>query len=316
MRILVTGADGFAGTHLLAELSRTGTHQITAGAYGSVGRETDESGVRWVSLDVTSQESTRAVIAESGPELVYHLAGQASVGESFRSPQQTWEVNATGTLCVLEALRQEGLSTSRLLLTSSAEVYGDAAEQPVPEPTPLRPLTPYGASKAAAEMIGAQFARAGMVEVVIARSFNQIGPGQDERFVLPSLARQLVRILRGAEEPELHVGNLDVQRDFLDVRDGVRGYVAIMERGQSGEAYNVCSGEGRPLQEVVSRLVELSGTGARIVVDAARVRAVDIPMLEGDPTRLRSLGWSRTVPLAQTLEDLLADAKARTPIDG
>jgi GDP-4-dehydro-6-deoxy-D-mannose reductase len=318
VRILVTGAQGFAGTHLLAELSRSGSHQITAGVYGAVARPVDEAGVRWISLDVTSDESTRAAIRECEPEQVYHLAGQASVGESFRSPQQTWEVNATGTLRVLEALRLEGLTSSRLLLTSSAEVYGDVdpTEQPVAEETPLRPLTPYGASKAAAEMVAIQFARSATAQVVIARSFNQIGPGQDDRFVLPSVARQLVRIRQGAAEPELRVGTLDVRRDFLDVRDGVCGYVAIMERGRSGEAYNVCSGESLLLGEVLNRLVEISRTGAKVVVDPERVRAVDIPALGGDSSRLRSLGWEPRVPLQQTLEDLLGDAEARNPAGG
>jgi GDP-4-dehydro-6-deoxy-D-mannose reductase len=318
VRILVTGAEGFAGTHLLAELARTGANQITAGMYGAVDRPVDDAGIRWVSLDITSDESTRAAIRESEPEQIYHLAGQASVGESFRTPQQTWEVNATGTLRVLEALRLEGLTSSRLLLTSSAEVYGavDPAAQPVGEEVPLRPLTPYGASKAAAEMVGLQFALAATAQVVIARSFNQIGPGQDARFVLPSVARQLVRIRLGCAEPELHVGTLDVRRDFLDVRDGVRGYVAIMERGESGEAYNVCSGETLLLGEVLSRLVEISRTGARLVVDPDRVRAVDIPTLSGNASRLRSLGWEPRVPLHETLEDLLRDAEARNPVDG
>ena len=317
MRILVTGAHGFAGSHLLAELARAG-HQITAGVYGPVERELDSNGVRWVSLDITSDQSTRAAIRASQPEQIYHLAGQASVGESFRTPQETWEVNATGTLRVLEALRQEGLGSSRLLLTSSAEVYGAVApaDQPVGEHVPLRPLTPYGASKAAAEMVAVQFARSGMAQVVIARSFNHIGPGQDERFVLPSFARQLAHIKRGTLEPVLHVGNLDVRRDFLDVRDGVRGYLAIMERGENGEAYNVCSGESRLLEEVVTKLVELSNTGAQLVVDADRVRAVDIPTLSGDSSRLRSLGWSPRFALNQTLEDLLRDAETRAPAHG
>jgi GDP-4-dehydro-6-deoxy-D-mannose reductase len=318
VRILVTGADGFAGRHLLAELARAAEHRVTAGAFGPVEREVDDAGVRWVPLDVTSDESTRAVVGASAPERVYHLAGQASVGESFRSPERTWEVNATGTLRVLEALRREGLTSTRLLLASSAEVYGavDPAGQPVAERSPLRPVSPYGASKAAAEMVALQFACSGMAQVVIARSFNQIGPGQDERFVLPSFARQLGRIRRGEAEPVLRVGNLDVHRDFLDVRDGVRGYVTIMERGENGEAYNVCSGETLLLEDVVSRLVERSRTGARLMVDPDRVRAVDIPVLRGDPSRLRSLGWTRSVPLTRTLDDLLDEAEATTVAHG
>lgn len=322
MRILVTGARGFAGTHLLAELGRTGSHQITA---ASVDEPDDlpevaegESTVRWMPLDVTSVESVRAVVEASRPDRVYHLAGQASVGESLRMPLPTWNVNATGTLVLLDALHAAGLSSTRLLLASSAEVYGavPSSAQPTPESRPLLPLTPYGASKAAAETVAAQFGRAGMVDVVIARSFNQIGPGQDERFVLPSFALQLARIGRGRGEPVLSVGNLDVRRDFLDIRDAMRGYVAIMERGESGSVYNVCSGVSRSLSDVVQRLVELSRLDVRIEVDADRVRPVDIPELIGSPERLRGLGWPPPRELDLTLADLLAAAGGKAATGG
>jgi GDP-4-dehydro-6-deoxy-D-mannose reductase len=317
VRILVTGANGFAGLHLLSELSRGG-HRITAGAFDPRGVDIREvPGVEWVALDVTSSESVRAAVEASEPEQVYHLAGQASVGESFRAPELTWEVNATGTLRVLEALRARGAPT-RLLLTSSAEVYGSVGEgdQPISEGMPLRPVTPYGASKAAAEMLGIQYALAGLVEVVIARSFNHVGPGQDERFVLASFARQLARMRRGSEDPVLRVGNLDVFRDFLDVRDGVRGYVAMMEHGRSGDAYNVCSGSAVSLDEVVRTMVELSGTGASVEVDAGRVRPVDIRTLRGDSSRLRGLGWEPALPLSRSLRDLLAHAGEALVVDG
>jgi GDP-4-dehydro-6-deoxy-D-mannose reductase len=290
-----------------------------AGGFGGQGLPggLEREGVRWVPLDITSDESVRAAVRESRPERVYHLAGQASVGESFRSPESTWEVNATGTLRLLEALRASG-GAARLLLTSSAEVYGSVAEadQPIQEDAPLRPLTPYGASKAAAEMVALQYALSGTLEVMIARSFNQIGPGQDQRFVLPSFAWQLVRIRRGEEEPALSVGNLEVSRDFLDIRDGVRGYVTIMERGVSGTAYNVCSGTAVSLETVVRKLIELSGTNSSLEVDPERVRPVDIPVLEGDSSRLRALGWSAEISLGQSLADLLEEVGARLSSDG
>jgi GDP-4-dehydro-6-deoxy-D-mannose reductase len=321
VRILVTGARGFAGTHLLAELARSGTREITAAGLGEEDdppAEPGSPGIRWMSLDVTSAESVRRVVRESRPAQIYHLAGQASVGESFQEPLRTWEVNATGTLRMLEVLREEGFGGSRLLLTSSAEVYGNVPveEQPIADDRPVEPLTPYGASKAAAEIAARQYARAGMVDVVIARSFNQIGPGQDERFVLPSLARQLARMGRGDAEPVLHVGNLDVRRDFLDVRDGVRGYVRIMERGESGQSYNVAAGASRSLREVVGRLVELSGVNARLEVDADRVRPVDIPELIGDSAPLRGLGWEPEYPLDATLGDLLRETAGRAEAHG
>jgi GDP-4-dehydro-6-deoxy-D-mannose reductase len=241
---------------------------------------------------------------------VFHLAGQSSVGRSFEAPLETWEINATGTLRLLEALRHEGPHPPRLLLVSSAEVYGGipAAEQPIRESHPIRPLTPYGASKGSAEICALQFAEMGAVDAVIARSFNHIGPGQDARFVLPSFARQLVRMRQGGAEPVLRVGNLDVRRDFLDVRDVVQAYLAIMERGESGVVYNVCSGEDRSLRAIVEQLVRLSGTGARIEEDPERFRPADIPVLIGDPSRLRALGWEPRISLDCSLRDVLADA--------
>lgn len=315
MRILVTGGSGFAGQHLLLQLCSSGRHEIYAGTVEAipprVGALPGLEEVRWRHLDVTSSESVREAVADSQPEWVVHLAGQASVGESFDAPLQTWGINATGTLRLLESLRQEALPDTRVLLVSSAEVYGavPATEQPIHEDRPLRPLSPYGASKAAAELLGVQASLAGFCRVVISRSFNHIGPGQDDRFVLASFARQLSAIRRGEEEPVLRVGNLEVKRDFLDVRDVVRAYIRLLERGEPEQAYNVCSGRPVSLREIVDRLVALSGTQARVEVEADRVRAVDIPTLAGDPTRMHALGWQPEIPLDQTLSDLLAAAE-------
>jgi GDP-4-dehydro-6-deoxy-D-mannose reductase len=242
---------------------------------------------------------------------VFHLAGQSSVGQSFQAPLETWEINATGTLRLLESLRRDCVKPPRLLLVSSAEVYGGVpeAEQPIQENHPPRPLTPYGSSKGSAELCALQFGEMGSVEVVVTRSFNHIGPGQDARFVLPSLARQLVRMRRGGAEPVLRVGNLNVRRDFLDVRDVVHAYLTLMESGEERAVYNVCSGEDRSLLAIVEQLVRLSGTGARIEEDPERFRPADIPVLVGDPSRLRSLGWEPRIPLDRSLGDVLEDAE-------
>jgi GDP-4-dehydro-6-deoxy-D-mannose reductase len=144
--------------------------------------------------------------------------------------------------------------------------------------------------------------------VVIARSFNHIGPGQDERFVIPSIARQLAKILLNEEEAVLHAGNLAVDRDFLDVRDAVRAYVTVMKDGENRQAYNICSGEARSIAGVVQRLVELSDTGARLALDPGRLRAIDIPALHGDASRLKALGWRQRLTLDETLRELLLEA--------
>ena len=302
MRVLVTGAAGFVGAWAVRALLAEG-HAVFAASQDGRPAPGAEPGAQWVPLEVTDDASVRAAMQAARPEAVLHLAGQASVGDSFADPLGTWRVNATGTLRVACALPPG----ARLLLAGSAEAYGAVpeAEQPIREERALRPTNPYAASKAAAEMAALQAGADGRAQVVVARSFNHTGPGQDVRFALPSFARQLAAIRAGQAEPLLRVGNLSARRDLLDVRDVVRAYLRLMEAGEPGQVYNVCSGEARTMREVVDELVELSGTGARVEVDPARVRPVDVPLLLGDNARLRALGWTRAIPFRDTLSDLL-----------
>lgn len=312
MRVLVTGAAGFVGGHLVRALLHDG-YEVWAGSVDGTpppGGRSDDA--RWVALDVTSDRSVASVIAEARPEGVFHLAGQASVAASFTDPLGTWEVNATGTLRLLDAL-EDG---TRFLLASSAEVYGvvPEEEQPIREARPLRPPNPYAASKAAAEMAAVQASLTGRVAAVVARSFNHTGPGQDTRFALPSFARQLDAMRGGAGERVLRVGNLDARRDFLDVRDVVRAYIVLLEHGEAGVSYNVCSGRALRLREIVDAMVALTDAHIRVEVDPARVRPVDVPLLLGDAARLRALGWTPRVELEETLRDLLrAEAELSSP---
>lgn len=316
VRVLVTGGSGFVGQHLLRELLQTG-HSVAAGVLGGASLKKgtlspeERAHVHWISLDVTSGESIVAAVEECGPERIYHLAAQSSVNASFADPLATWEVNATGTLRLLDVLSHQSARRARVLVVSSAEVYGivPEREQPISESRPLAPATPYGASKAAAEMAALQANATGEVEVVIARSFNHIGPGQEEHFALPGFTRQLMEMRLGKRAPVLQVGNLQARRDLLDVRDVVCAYRRLMERGETGGIYNVCSGEPHVFAAVVEELVALSGTGARMEVDPAQLRPVDLPLLTGDPRRIRSLGWQPEIPLRETIRDILQAAE-------
>lgn len=313
MRILVTGGAGFAGLHLLRELTERGGDELYATLIEDAHAEKAGPAlarVRWLKMDLRAEESIRVAVETARPDVVYHLAGQSSVGRSFADPAGTWDVNATGTLRLMTALGRGG-GTTRFLLISSAEVYGSVPpdEQPIAESREPRPMTPYGVSKAGAELVALCAGRANGLDVVVARSFNHVGPGQDDRFFLPGMARQLVGVGRG-EGRIIRTGNLDITRDFLDVRDVARAYVRLMEAGTAGRVYNVCSGEGRTLESVVGRLIEMAGGGVSLESDPTRVRAIDIPVLVGDGSALETLGWRSRIALDVTLRDLLREAEA------
>ena len=306
-RVLVTGAGGFVGGHLIRAL-RVDGHRVFAAAQEGHALPASTDEVRWLTLELTSSDSLARAMDEARPEAVFHLAAQSSVGESFADPLGTWETNATGTLRLVQAL-PEG---ARLLFVSSAEVYGvvPEAEQPIAETRVLRPTNPYAASKAAAEMAVVEAAARG-IHAVVTRSFNHTGPGHDPRFALASFARQLAAVRAGEAEPVLHVGNLEARRDYLDVRDVIAAYRLLLDRGTPGEAYNVASGVARSMRELVETMIDVSGTGARLEVDPERVRPVDVPLLQGDPAKLRALGWEPKIPIRRTLADLL-EAEAAT----
>jgi GDP-4-dehydro-6-deoxy-D-mannose reductase len=308
VRSLVTGAAGFAGSHLSRALLAAG-HQVFGTLQPGHAAPAGVPGVRWVEMELTSSPSIAAALEAAQPDRVYHLAAQASVGESLRDPLATWEVNATGTLRLAEALG----GALRLLFVSSAEVYGVVPDddQPIRESRRSHPTNPYAASKAAAEMAVLEAAHAHGTHTVIARSFNHTGPGQDPCFALAGFARQLAAIRAGRAAPVLRVGNLEARRDYLDVRDVCRAYLMLLEAGAPGAVYNVATGAACSMAELVAMLVELSGTGARVEVDAGRVRPLDVPLLSGDPSALRALGWEAEIPLRQTLAELLAHEMER-----
>lgn len=266
----------------------------------------------WHEGDILDAGALGAAVASSRPTRVVHLAGQSSAAISFTRPVETYRANALGTWTLLDAVARHAPS-ARVLVVGSGEVYGP---QPpgsrVGETSPFRPLSPYALSKAAADALAEAFARRHGLDVIRTRSFGHTGPGQAPTFAVPSFAKQLAEIEAGRAEPVLRVGNLEVTRDLTDVRDVVRAYLALLERGRPGAAYNVCRGEGARLSGIVERLVELARVAIRVEVDPSRVRPADLPWLVGDPSAIgREAGWRAEIPLERTLNEVLDEWRGR-----
>ncbi len=299
--ILVTGAAGFAGSHLIDLLVRDG-HGVTAWHRpgGAPPRETP--GTRWEAVDLLDRAQVDAAIGRLRPSVVYHCAGEAHVGRAWDSTEPTFAINVRGTHHLLQALERAG-GPARVLVPGSALVYASADEE-LTEAHPLKPGSPYGLSKLAQEMLGQR--TGGPLAVTIARAFNHFGPRQDPHFVASGFARRIADIERGTWEPVISVGNLDAQRDLTDVRYTVRAYKLIAEGGQPGRPYNVCRGRAITIRELLDLLLARARVPVAVKVDPARLRPNDTPLLLGDPSRVRDeLGWEPQIPIEQTLDDLL-----------
>ncbi len=287
MRALVTGADGFVGRYLVALLTAAGDDVVES------------------ATDITDRKRLLGAFDDAAPEVVYHLAAQADVGGSWDAPIETYRVNVEGTVNVLDAARLAG--ARRVLAVTSAEIYGPVHESDLPldESQPLRPVSPYAASKAAAEMACAQAGYGYGLDVLRVRAFNHLGPGQSDRFVASAIASRIAHN-EVSGESVVRVGNLGARRDFTDVRDVVKAYRMLMVDGQAGETYHVCTGVDRPVSELADILVSLATTPMHLKADATLLRPVDVPILRGDNGKLReATGWAPVVPIEQTLDDLL-----------
>jgi GDP-4-dehydro-6-deoxy-D-mannose reductase len=294
VRALITGGRGFVGRWLTAHLRDAGDEVVVVDA----------------ETDVTDEAAVDRALDAANPDAVYHLAARTHVGDSWRDPLDVLRVNVLGTAAVLAAARR-ATPGATVLVVSSAEVYGalSVSELPVVEDAPLRPATPYAASKAAGEDVALQAWRGYGQRVVVVRPFNHVGPGQAATFAVPALARRVAEARRtGATE--LTVGTVTTRRDFTDVRDVVRAYRLLVERGEPGSVYNVCSGTDVAIADVARMLMALAGVDLRLVTDPLLVRPVDVPVLRGDPSRLAAAtGWSPAIELHETLGDVLADAE-------
>jgi GDP-4-dehydro-6-deoxy-D-mannose reductase len=268
-------------------------------------------------VEISDADAVATVVAELVPEAIVHLAGVAFLPEAERDPAAAYRTNLGGMLAVLGAVR-EAAPRARLLAVASGDVYGEvrASELPITEDVPLRPLTVYGASKAAADLAAAQWSRAYGLDVVRARPFNHTGPGQEARYVCSALARQLALIEAGRQPPVVHAGNLDPVRDFSDVRDIVAGYMALLARGCAGEVYNLCAGEGVSIAEVIAVLRTHCRVPVRVQSDSTLRRAVDVPRIVGSHARATAdTGWAPRFSLAETLGAVLEDWRARVARD-
>lgn len=298
---LVTGAAGFAGSHLLDLLAKGDTDIVgwqRPGGRAAAGHVR----VRWDSIDLLDRDRVRQAISRLRPDVVYHCAGAAHVGRAWDRAEHTFAVNVRATHNLLDALEQAGIA-ARVLIPSSALVY-EGADRPLTEDDPLVPDSPYGVSKLAQEMLGRH--THGLVQVMIARAFNHMGPRQDPMFAASGFARRIADIERGRWAPEIAVGNLNAKRDLTDVRDTVRAYQSIVERGEPGRPYNVCSGRAIPIHEVLDMLIARATVAVTIKPDPARYRPNDLPLLAGDPARIhRELGWKAEIPIERTVDDLL-----------
>jgi GDP-4-dehydro-6-deoxy-D-mannose reductase len=298
VRSLITGGRGFVGAWLADHLRSLGDHVV------AIDQE----------VDVTDPAALLAALSEAEPDAVYHLAALTHVGQSWDEPLRVLEVNVIGTGAVLAAARECG-TNPRVLVTSSAEVYGavtDPTRLPLTEASPTAPLTPYAASKLAGEALVAQAFLGHSQHVITVRPFNHIGPGQTPNFAVPALAKRIVEAdRRGAST--IPVGNLSARRDFTDVRDVVRAYRLLIESGQPGEVYNVCSGQDVEIREIADGLLRLAGTSLEFDTDPTLVRPVEVPVLRGDPGRLiQATGWKPEIRLEDTLADVLAYWLERT----
>jgi GDP-4-dehydro-6-deoxy-D-mannose reductase len=318
VKVLVTGAGGFVAPHLVDFLR---TEEPGISIFGVLLPQTGAAqgpgaGISLLEADLNDPASAAALLDEVAPDRIVHLAAQSSVHRSWIDPGGTLRTNVLGLVNLLDAVRRRGLRPA-VVVVGSAEEYGPVGPEDLPlkEETPLRPSSPYAVSKVAQAALARLYGPAGGMKVVFTRTFPHTGPGRGEAFAESSFARQIAEVEAGLRPPVLRVGNLDAVRDYTDVRDVVRAYWALLEKGEEGEVYNVCSGRGRRIGDLLDELLRASGARVEIKVDPARLRPSDVSVLVGDPTRLRTAtGWEPRIPLERTLGDLLADWRQRVQV--
>lgn len=314
-KALITGISGFVGSHL-AEYLLSKNFEV----HGTIRWRSRldnishiKDNLKLIETDMRDAHSVARLIRESEPDYIFHLAAQSFVPTSWHAPQDTITTNVIGTINLLEAARAAGID-SKILIAGSSEEYGLVypEETPIKETNPLRPMSPYGVSKVAEDMLGFQYYKTYGMNIVVTRAFNHTGPRRGDVFVTSNFSKQIAEIEKGTKEPVISVGNLESERDFTDVRDIVRAYLLALEKCTSGEVYNVCTGKPRTIQSVLDLLLGMSKAKVEIRQDHARMRPADVPLLSGDCSKfMKATGWKPEIPFEKTIEDLLNYWRAR-----
>lgn len=310
-KILVTGASGFAGSYLVDYLVENKKEDFFGTYYSDKGTknlEKNKNRINLTKVDLTNESQTQQLIEKIKPDEIYHLAAFASSVDSFSSPVKTVINNISSQINILEALKNNNLINTKILIISSAEVYGGVKPEdlPINENTPFNPTNPYAVSKLAQDFLGKQYFMADNLKVIIARPFNHIGPRQTPDFVVSSFAKKIVEIEKRKKEPVLPVGNLEAKRDFTDVRDVVKAYVLLMDKGIPGDAYNIGSGVPYKISDILDKLLSYSNAKVIIQSDKSLFRPIDNPELVCDASKLKNLtGWKPEIKIEKTLKDTL-----------
>ena len=306
MRVLITGATGFVGTHLAEYLSGKNNLELF-GLHRAHSKKKCPSNVRLFACNIRDAKRVPALLKKIKPERIFHLAAFASAAQSWKYPAKTFEDNVTGTRVLLDAIARQ-CPKARVHVASSAEVYGFCRGQRerVTENTPFQPMNPYAVSKIAQEALAQQYGLSHHLHIVRTRAFNHIGPRQSDTYVTGNFARQVSAIEAGKSNPVIRVGNLRAIRDFTDVRDVVRAYWLCLERGTPGDVYNVCSGTGTRVTDILDYYLRHSTVKIAVRKSADRYRRIDAAALVGDPRKLKkATGWKAAFSLSQSLQDIL-----------
>lgn len=303
MKALIIGAAGFVGGYLIEELKKAGKYEITATKLSF--EELNVSGAKVIDADICDIEQTRQVLRDLKPNVIFHLAAQSSVKKSWEKPQLTVHINVLGAVNLFEAVRAE-CPMARIVVIGSSEEYGEIDySAPVKETVIPNPKNIYALTKRAQEELARIYCKAYGLDIVMTRSFNHIGPKQIPQFVVADFCSQVAKIEKGLQVPEIRVGNLSARRDFTDVRDVVKAYVLLAEKGSKGEVYNVGSGISVEIAQILKYIISLSDKNVTIKIDESKMRPVDVADIKADVGKLSALGWTRNYDINSTIREML-----------